>query len=145
MSTEEIKQPTSPMEAPDAAGALSRWSPSPGRCHSGIVFHLIRISCGRWPLEKHGVLLDMVGQVGRGLSLSPRDAGICSPRVRSTANARYRAYRILNHGILLMIVVFFLFGDRITWANCLTGIAGRTWLLVCGLPAWLTALRPHTK
>ncbi len=53
----------------------------------------------------------------------------------------YRAYRILTHGILVMIVVFFLFGDRITWINCLTGFAWRAWLLLYSLPAWFTALR----
>src|SRR5262252_1119043 len=35
--------------------------------------------------------------------------------------AAYRAYRVLIHGILVMGVVFFLAGDRITWINCLTG------------------------
>ena len=52
----------------------------------------------------------------------------------------YRAYRILIHGILVMIVVFFLFGDRITWINCLTGFAWRAWLLLYTLPAWYSAL-----
>jgi hypothetical protein len=51
----------------------------------------------------------------------------------------YRAYRILSHGLLVMIVVFFLFGDRIVWINCLTGFAWRTWLLFYTLPAWFTA------
>jgi hypothetical protein len=54
--------------------------------------------------------------------------------------ASYRAYRILTHGILVLIVVFFLFGDRIIWINCLTGFAWRTWLLLYSLPAWFTAL-----
>ena len=50
----------------------------------------------------------------------------------------YRAYRILIHGILVLNVMFFLFGDRIIWINCLTGFAWRTWLLLYVLPAWLT-------
>jgi len=50
----------------------------------------------------------------------------------------YRAYRILTHAIFLMLVVFFLVGDRIVWSNCLTGLAWRTWLLLYALPAWLT-------
>jgi hypothetical protein len=54
-------------------------------------------------------------------------------------DASYRAYRVLNHGILAMGVVFILFGDRIIWVNCITGFAWRTWLLVYCLPAWLTA------
>jgi len=56
-------------------------------------------------------------------------------------NASYRAYRVLIHGILAMVVVFFLFGDRIIWINCLTGFAWRTWLLLYSLPAWFAALR----
>jgi hypothetical protein len=56
-------------------------------------------------------------------------------------DASYRGYRILTHGILMMIVVFFLLGDRISWSNCLTGFAWRTWLLLYTLPAWFTALR----
>ena len=51
----------------------------------------------------------------------------------------YRAYRILIHGIFVMLAVFFLFGDRIVWSNCLTGIAWRAWLLLYSLPAWFTA------
>jgi hypothetical protein len=58
---------------------------------------------------------------------------------RRAEDASYRAYRILIHGLLAMCVVFFLFGDRIVWINCLTGFAWRTWLLCYGLPAWLTA------
>ena len=56
-------------------------------------------------------------------------------------DASYRAYRILIHGILVMLVAFFLLGDRIVWINCLTGFAWRAWLFVYVLPAWLTALR----
>lgn len=50
-------------------------------------------------------------------------------------DASYRAYRILIHGILVLIVIFFLFGDRITWINGLPGIAWRAWLLLYGLPS----------
>jgi hypothetical protein len=60
------------------------------------------------------------------------------------ADASYRAYRILIHGILAMIVVFFLFGDRITWINCLTGFAWRAWLLLYCLPSWRVTLRAGT-
>jgi succinate dehydrogenase hydrophobic anchor subunit len=49
---------------------------------------------------------------------------------REAADASYRTYRILTHGILVMCVVFFLFGDRIVWINCLTGFAWRAWLLL---------------
>ena len=60
---------------------------------------------------------------------------------KQAVDASYRAYRILNHGILAMLVVFFVFGHRIVWINCLTGFAWRAWLLAYILPAWFTALR----
>ena len=43
---------------------------------------------------------------------------------RQAEDATYRAYRILIHGIFVMLVLFFLAGERITWINCLTGSAG---------------------
>lgn len=52
----------------------------------------------------------------------------------------YRAYRFLTHGIFVMMVVFFLAGDRIIWSQCLTGLAWRAWLLLYALPWWFTAL-----
>ncbi len=60
---------------------------------------------------------------------------------KQAEEATYRAYRVLVHGILVMIVVFFLFGDRIIWINCLTGFAWRAWLLLYTLPAWYFAIR----
>ena len=53
---------------------------------------------------------------------------------REVADATYQAYRVLLHGILALVVVFFLFGGRITWINCITGFAWRAWLLLCALP-----------
>jgi hypothetical protein len=65
--------------------------------------------------------------------------GIAEGKVTKQAqDASYRAYRILTHGILALLVVFFLAGDRIVWSNCLTGFAWRAWLLLYGLPAWFT-------
>ena len=61
---------------------------------------------------------------------------------KQAEDASYHAYRVLTHGIFAMIVVFFVFGDRIVWINCLTGFAWRYWLLLYSLPAWFTALRP---
>jgi len=58
---------------------------------------------------------------------------------KQAKDASYRAYRILIHGIFAVLIVFFLFGDRIVWTNCLTGFAWRTWLLLYGLPAWFSA------
>jgi hypothetical protein len=68
-------------------------------------------------------------------------------KINSQADAAtYRSYRLLTHGIFVMLVVFFLAGDRITWINCLTGFGWRAWLLLYALPAWFTALRtPATE
>jgi hypothetical protein len=55
--------------------------------------------------------------------------------------ASYRVYRLLTHGILAILIVFFVFGDRIIWVQCLSGFAWRTWLLLYSLPAWFTAFR----
>ena len=55
--------------------------------------------------------------------------------------ATYRAYRVLIHGIFVMLVIFFLAGERITWINCLTGFGWRTWLLLNALPSWFTLVR----
>jgi hypothetical protein len=49
--------------------------------------------------------------------------------------------RILSHGIFVMLVVFFLAGERITWINCLTGFGLRAWLLLYALPSWFTVAR----
>lgn len=57
-------------------------------------------------------------------------------------DATYRAYRILIHGIFLLMVVFVFFGDRIAWGQCLSGFAWRFWLLLCVLPAWIAGYRP---
>lgn len=59
---------------------------------------------------------------------------------QAAEDASYRAYRILIHAILAMLVAFFLLGDRIIWGHCLTGFAWRYWLLLYGLPSWLTVL-----
>jgi Mg2+/Co2+ transporter CorB len=59
---------------------------------------------------------------------------------KQAEDTAYRFYRILTHGLLAMVIVFFLFGERISWINCLTGFAWRSWLLLYMLPIWFTAL-----
>lgn len=59
----------------------------------------------------------------------------------AAVDSTYRTYRFLIHGIFAMLVIFFLAGDRIVWANCLTGFAWRIWLLLYCLPEWITASR----
>lgn len=58
---------------------------------------------------------------------------------KQAKDASYHFYRILNHGILALRVVFMLYGDRMIWANRITGFAWRTWLLVNCLPMWIAA------
>jgi len=71
--------------------------------------------------------------------------GLAEGKVNQQAvDATYRAYRILIHGILVLLVVFILAGDRITWIYCLTGFAWRAWLLAHCLPAWFTAFGLRT-
>jgi len=53
----------------------------------------------------------------------------------------YRAYRVLIHGIFVMLVVFFLAGERITWISCLVGLGWRAWLLLYALPSWFDLVR----
>jgi hypothetical protein len=54
--------------------------------------------------------------------------GLAQGKVNQQAEgASYRAYRVLIHGIFVILVAFFLFGDRIVWNNCLTGFAWRSW------------------
>ncbi|HEX4628868.1 MAG TPA: hypothetical protein VH137_08770 [Gemmatimonadales bacterium] len=59
---------------------------------------------------------------------------------RQAQDATYRAYRVLLHGILALVLVFFVAGDRIRWPYGLLGVAWRTWLLLYSLPAWYAAL-----
>jgi FtsH-binding integral membrane protein len=60
---------------------------------------------------------------------------------KQAEESSYRAYRVLLHGIFVMLVVFFVFGDRIIWINCLTGFVWRSWLLLYALPEWIVAVR----
>ena len=62
---------------------------------------------------------------------------------READDATYRAYRVLTHGIFVILVVFFLAGERITWINCLTGFGWRAWLLSYALPSWFTLVKAH--
>ena len=66
--------------------------------------------------------------------------GLTQGRVTKEAEeVSYRAYRILTHALMALLVVFLLFGNWIIWENCLTGFAWRAWLVLYSLPAWFTA------
>jgi hypothetical protein len=52
--------------------------------------------------------------------------GLADRRMSKRAeDASYQAYRILIHAIFVLLVVFFLWGDRVVWPACLTGLAWR--------------------
>lgn len=55
--------------------------------------------------------------------------------------ASYQVYRALGAVPLILLVVFFVAGDRLLWNVLLPGLAWRTWLLVYTLPAALTLWR----
>ena len=57
----------------------------------------------------------------------------------------YRAYRMLIHGIFVLILIFFLLGDRITWINGLPGVAWRAWLLLYILPEWIALVGTNPR
>ena len=59
---------------------------------------------------------------------------------REEEAAAYRAYRVLTHVIIVLLVIFLVFGDRIAWSIGLVGIAWRAWLMLYTLPAWYAAL-----
>lgn len=60
------------------------------------------------------------------------------------AYASYRIYRISINLLLVLLLLFFLVGDRITWEVLLPGLAWRLWLLLYLLPAVLTAWEGST-
>lgn len=69
-------------------------------------------------------------------------SAVARRRVRKQdEDASYRVYRVLPSGMLALLVVFFLAGDRITWGNCLPGFAWRTSLLCYSLPERFALLR----
>jgi len=69
-------------------------------------------------------------------------AGLTEGKVTKHAEeASFRVYRIVIHGILAMLIAFFLLGDQIIWIQCLTGFAWRAWLLLYVLPAWFTLVQ----
>ena len=67
-------------------------------------------------------------------------AAVQGKLTRQTEETTYRAYRMLIHVILALLVIFFVAGDRIEWANGLTGLAWRAWLLLYALPSWFAAM-----
>ncbi len=53
----------------------------------------------------------------------------------------YRLYRVLANLPIVLLVVFFVFGNQIRWDVLLPGLAWRIWLLLYTLPAGLAVGR----
>jgi VIT1/CCC1 family predicted Fe2+/Mn2+ transporter len=146
MTSEQLNQPAKTDLARQTGAPLARWG-RPLAITTAIVFCISSVfpvvaafvtNRETWP-SWWGVLDVSIAFVLAMLALAV--IGFAEGKVTKPAeDASYRAYRVLIHGILVMAVVFFLFGDRIVWSNCLTGFGWRAWLLFYGLPAWLTVL-----
>src|SRR5215469_12476051 len=146
MASEQLNQPATTDLARPTSAPLAHWS-RPLAIATAIVFYISSVfpvvagfvtNRETWP-RWWGVLDVAIAFVLAMLALAV--IGCAQGKVNKPAeDASYRAYRVLIHGILAMGIVFFLFGDRIVWSNCLTGFAWRAWLLLYGLPAWLTVL-----
>jgi hypothetical protein len=76
--------------------------------------------------------------VGMAMILWSRTRGKVTKDAEAAA---YSGYRVLLHVIIVLLVLFFLVGDRIAWTIGLVGISWRSWLLLYTLPAWFAALR----
>jgi hypothetical protein len=129
----------------DAACAALKSSAGCGDC--GHLLRICSVSRGRRFVQEYRGLPEMVGHSGCCFGLCARGHGFHgngggSRQSKQTSRRRtYRAYRILIHGIFVMLVVFFLAGKRITWINCLTGFGWRAWLLLYALPSWFTVVK----
>jgi len=63
-------------------------------------------------------------------------AGTLDERVIRTS---CRVYRVAGNVLLVLLITFFLVGDRIRWNILLPGLAWRGWLLMYALPAGVSA------
>jgi hypothetical protein len=147
MPTEQLKEGASLSATPPATGPLPVWS-RPVAIAAAIVFFISStfpvvagLSKNTASFPKWWGTLD-VGLAFVLAALALLVMGVAAGKAdRKITDVSYRTYRVLIHGIFVMILVFFLFGDRIVWINCLSGFAWRAWLLLYCLPAWFTALR----
>jgi hypothetical protein len=146
MTSEPIDQPAETDLAHQTSFQMAPWG-RPLAITTAIVFSISSVfpvvagfvtNRETWP-RWWGVLDVAIAFVLAMLALAVM--GLAQGRVNKPAeDASYRAYRVLIHAIFAIGVVFILFGDRIVWSNCITGFAWRYWLLLYGLPAWLTVL-----
>jgi hypothetical protein len=87
--------------------------------------------------------LDVVlAVVGIGLVVDGASQGKIGEDARQDA---YRGYRVLLNLPILLLVVFFVWGNRLKWEVLLPGLAWRTWLLGYVLPARIARWRHSAK
>ena len=151
MASEQLNQPATTDLAGHTSAPLAHWN-RPLAIVTAIVFCISSVfpvvagfvtNRETWP-RWWGVLDVAIAFVLAMLALAI--VGCAQGKVNKPAeDASYRAYRVLIHGILALAMVFILFGDRIVWSNCITGFAWRYWLLLYGLPAWLTVLGANAR
>jgi len=142
MATDPTSRPANRIATPFTGKPRSRWD-RPLAIAAAVVFLISSAfpvvggfvkDRDAWP-KWWGVLDVSIAFVLASLAIAI--LALASGRVDKQAeDSSYRAYRVLIHGIFVMMVVFVLFGDQIVWRNCLTGFVWRYWLLLYGLPAW---------
>jgi hypothetical protein len=147
MATEPTSRPANLLASPFADKPRSRWG-RPLAITAAVLFPISSVfpvvaafvkDTETWP-KWWGVLDVIIAFVLGFLALAI--LALASDKVdRQVEDASYRAYRVLIHGIIALLVVFFLLGDQIIWTNCLSGFAWRFWLLLYCLPAWFAAFR----
>src|SRR5215831_13723600 len=128
MPTEQLKLGANLSATPFATGPLAVWS-RPVAIAAAIVFFISSAFPVVAGLSKNTASFPKWwGMVDVGIAsvlafLAILILAIANGKVPKQAeDASYRAYWVLIHGILAIIVIFFLFGDRVTWSNCLTGL-----------------------
>jgi len=70
-----------------------------------------------------------------GMVIVSKKPSAFAPLVVATA---FRLYRALSGTFLVLLVVFFVLGDRLRWDILLPGLAWRAWVLVIVAPSWVT-------
>ena len=142
MATEPTGRPTNFIAPPFTGKPRSRWD-RPLAIATAVVFLISSVfpvvgafvkDREAWPKWWGALDVSIAFVLGiLAIAILARASGKVDKQAEDSS---YRAYRVLIHGIFVMMVVWTLFGDQIVWSNCLTGFAWRFWLLLYGLPAW---------
>jgi hypothetical protein len=79
-----------------------------------------------------------VAVIGLGMAIDAAARGKIDGTVRQDA---YRLYRLLLNVPIILLALFFVWGDHIRWEILLPGLAWRAWLLGYVLPAGIAGWR----